>query len=147
MLAVNSDKSKTMSDSKASENEIDPTVDIASEHFDPLKALYSENVRIPYKNAKVYDNVSQYESKVLRPKTNTAENEASTSIQSTSSAAIPSNVRTDSMKAKKFSVSDEPVVRRFLPHQRKAFFLFISIGSIELSELLLHLCRNGKGPS
>lgn len=98
-----------------SEAEIDPTLDITSELFDPLKALYAENVIIPYKNAKVYDNISKYESSVLRPKSKTSGNEA-TSQQSTNS--ILSNTRTSRGK---FGASDEPVVRRFLPHQRKAF--------------------------
>lgn len=115
----------TPSDKKAEENkkEIDPSLDVTSEHFDPLKALYSENVYIPYKNAKVYDNISKFESLVLRPmwKT-TSENEATTSKQSTnSSTSISSNTQTNTAKANKYSASDETVVRRFLPHQRKAF--------------------------
>lgn len=92
--------------------EYDPTLDLTSEHFDPLKALYSDNVTVPYKNAPVYDNISKYYSAVHGPKrTDNASN------QSTSSTAISSNTRT---KMNKFSASDEPVVRRFLPHQRKA---------------------------
>lgn len=106
-------------DENKSEAEIDPTLDITSELFDPLKALYAENVIIPYKNAKVYDNISKYESSVLRPKSKTSGNEATTSNQSTNS--ILSNARTSTAKLNKFGASDEPVVRRFLPHQRKAF--------------------------
>lgn len=89
----------------------DPSTDITSELFDPLKALYSENVKIPYKNAKVYDNISKYESSVIRPKI--IKNEATTSNQTTNSKSILSNTRTSMT-----SVSDEPFTRRFLPHQR-----------------------------
>lgn len=112
-----------MSNSKKTENEpqkeYDPALDVYSEHFDPLKALYSDKFVVPCKNAKVYDNLSQFESKVMRPRP--AGNEATTSKQSQNSATISSNTRTNTTKASKFSVSDEPVVRRFLPHQRKAF--------------------------
>lgn len=95
---------------------IDPSLDITSEHFDPLKALYSDNVYIPYKNAKVYDNISKFESAVMRSKTNEA----------TTSTASLSNARTNTAKVNnRFRASDEPVVRRFLPHQRKLFIFFI----------------------
>lgn len=94
----------------------DPTLDITSEHFDPLKALYAKHVKVPYKKAKVYDNLSQYESAINRSKTIGKQ----TTNQSTNSdsATTSSNTRTT---ARKFGVSGEPVVRRFLPHQRRAF--------------------------
>lgn len=95
------------------EKEIDPSIDITSEHFDPLKALYSENVNCKYKNAKVYDNISQFESLVMRSK--------KTGNEATTSTSILSNTRTNTSKVNKFSASDEPVIRRFLPHQRKTF--------------------------
>lgn len=99
--------------------QIDPTLDITSEHFDPLKALYSDEMIIPYKNAKVYDNISKYESAVRSKATKKTDNQVATT--STKSTSNLSNTRTNTAKVNKFSASDEPVIRRFLPHQRKAF--------------------------
>lgn len=126
--------SKQTSESESQQSPIDPSVDITSEHFDPLKALYSENVTVPYKNAKVYDNVSKYESAVIRPKT--IQNVATTSKEtphSTNSTSILSNTQTKTLTA-----SDEPFARRFLPHQRKKAFrfefkiMFMSVVSLQL---------------
>lgn len=97
------------------EKGLDPSLDITSEHFDPLKALYSENVYIPYKNAKVYDNIWKYESDVIGNKS-TNNVVAKTSNQSTDSKTVLPNTQTNTAR-----VNDEPVVRRFLPHQRKSF--------------------------
>ncbi|KAG4079855.1 hypothetical protein HA402_014986 [Bradysia odoriphaga] len=96
-----------------SEETDDPTLDITSEHFDPLKALYAKNVKVPYKNAKVYDNLSQYESAINKSKTTGKQ----TTNHSTNAESAPSSSNTQT-KAKRFDVSDEPVVRRFLPHQQ-----------------------------
>lgn len=104
------------SENESEQNTMDPSIDITSEHFDPLKALYSENVAIPYKNAKVYDNISKYESCVV--KTKVASNEATTSNKTdpTDSTVLP-DTRTNARKTN-FNVSNEPITRRFLPHQR-----------------------------
>lgn len=104
-----------VSDSDSDETD-DPALDVTSEHFDPLKALYAKKPKVPYKNAKVYDNLSQFESAVNRSKT--FGNQTTNQSTKSDSAQSSSNTRTT---AKNFGVSDEPVVRRFLPHQRKAF--------------------------
>lgn len=107
-------------ESESQHTPIDPSLDITSEHFDPLKALYADNVPIPYKKAKVYDNISKYESAVIKKK-----NEATTSKEtshSTNPTSILSNTQTKTNKLKTFPAPDEPFVRRFLPHQRNKAF-------------------------
>lgn len=92
-------------DSNRTEPEpIDPTLDVTSELFDPLKALYSETVHIPVKNAKVFDNISIFESYMARKVSakGTAASKSSTSKASTSKA-------------------ENPFERRFLPHQSTFF--------------------------
>lgn len=51
-----------------SETLIDPELDVRSERFNPLKALYSPDTPVPLKDVKIYDNVAQFESIVMRPK-------------------------------------------------------------------------------
>ncbi|KAJ6641993.1 U7 snRNA-associated Sm-like protein LSm11 [Pseudolycoriella hygida] len=92
--------------------EVDPALDITSTHFDPLKALYAENTYIRYKNARVYDNLSQFES-AMKGKNNN--NKKPTSSDQPSSSAQVSKTQTNPFKA---STSTEPIVRRFLPHQQ-----------------------------
>lgn len=41
--------------------EIDPELDMRSEHFNPLKALYAQRTPRLVENARVYDNLAQYE--------------------------------------------------------------------------------------
>lgn len=48
---------------------IDPELDIRSERFNPLKALYSPDIPVSIENAKIYDNISQFESNVIKKKT------------------------------------------------------------------------------
>lgn len=45
---------------------IDPELDIRSEHFNPLKALYAPEIDIPVKNAPHYNNIAHYESALKR---------------------------------------------------------------------------------
>lgn len=79
----------------ATENDYDPTLDISSEQFDPLKALYADNVRLPYENAKMFDNVSRFESYL---------NAAGSTAKKDGTQPPPA--------------ADPPVFqRRFLPHQ------------------------------
>lgn len=42
-------------------------LDLMSPKFDPLKALYSKNVRLPIPNAPVLDNIHKYRSALNRP--------------------------------------------------------------------------------
>jgi hypothetical protein len=41
---------------------VDESLDFTSPKFDPLKALYSKNVRLPVPNAPVLDNIHKYRS-------------------------------------------------------------------------------------
>lgn len=97
---------------------IDTSLDITSEHFDPLKALYSENLVIPYKNAKVYDNISKYES-ATTPQIRTTSQD-STSQRTTNPTLTLPDTQTNKVKRNRFAENrgeNEPIVRRFLPHQ------------------------------
>lgn len=70
------------------------STDVYSEKFDPLKALYSDKARIPVPEAPVFDNISKFESAVLK------------------GVVIKTN---DGEKSKKEGESSS--TRRFLPHQ------------------------------
>lgn len=48
------------------EYEIDPELDIRSEYFNPIKALYAPEIKIPVQNPRLYNNVAQYESAMKR---------------------------------------------------------------------------------
>jgi hypothetical protein len=48
-----------MADGKEEEDEM---LDFTSSKFNPLKALYSRNVRLPIENAPVLDNIHKYRS-------------------------------------------------------------------------------------
>lgn len=39
----------------------DESLDVTSERFDPLKALYSSKMQLPSSNAPIYDNVTKFE--------------------------------------------------------------------------------------
>lgn len=44
------------------ETDIDKKLDISSDRFDPLLALYSSEVPLPYPNVKCFNNLAEYES-------------------------------------------------------------------------------------
>jgi hypothetical protein len=48
------------------EDEVE-VLDFMSPKFNPLKALYSKNVRLPIPNAPVLDNIHKYRSALNRP--------------------------------------------------------------------------------
>ncbi|KAM7389502.1 hypothetical protein PAMP_023478 [Pampus punctatissimus] len=52
---------KPDSDSKAGDDDADK-IDVCSENFDPLRALYSPSVPLPFPNIKCFNNISEYES-------------------------------------------------------------------------------------
>ena len=52
------DKSQSTSSDEGS-------LDATSENFNPLKALYSKNVRIPNPEAPVHDNIHKYKSSLV----------------------------------------------------------------------------------
>ena len=89
-------------------------IDVTSEHFNPLKALYAtEKIIIPVPNAKVFDNLSMYESAYINkritvnPFNNKGEGSAGDEKPSTSS------------KRRLQKALDEEVKfeRKFLPNQ------------------------------
>lgn len=47
---------------EADEDDIETKLDISSEKFDPLLALYSPQVPLPYPNIKCFNNIAEYES-------------------------------------------------------------------------------------
>lgn len=49
-----------------SETLIDPELDFRSERFNPLKALYSPDTPVTIKNVKLYNNLAQFESIVMK---------------------------------------------------------------------------------
>lgn len=49
------------SDSKIVDDDADK-IDVCSENFDPLRALYSPTVPLPFPNVKCFNNVAEYES-------------------------------------------------------------------------------------
>lgn len=102
----NEDNEPRPSTSKSNKTQLKPNLppelDIRSELFDPLKALYSNDIYIPVKNARIYDNIGKYESEMNRPK------DDKTNTQ-----------KADNKVAKKnpFAEAQNSGVRRFLPHQ------------------------------
>lgn len=53
---------KSSAGEEAADKILDPELDIRSDKFNPLKALTSSDFVVPVKNAKIYDNVAQFES-------------------------------------------------------------------------------------
>ncbi|KAL4631265.1 U7 snRNA-associated Sm-like protein LSm11 isoform X1 [Arapaima gigas] len=47
---------------KGGEWDIDSKLDVSSDQFDPLLALYSPEVHLPYPNVRCFNNISEYES-------------------------------------------------------------------------------------
>lgn len=96
----------------------DPTLDITSEKFDPLKALYAPNVVLPIRNAQIYDNIGKFES-IVFPKTRT--NPTEEKQQSKNDDNLPATGSAQSstrVPARRVaSSSDKTFERRFLPHQ------------------------------
>lgn len=54
---VNEDRTKVMSDEENLSDSLDPL----SSNFDPLAALYSNDVPLPVPDAPTYDNIGKYE--------------------------------------------------------------------------------------
>ncbi|KAG5678080.1 hypothetical protein PVAND_007782 [Polypedilum vanderplanki] len=63
-LEENSSKEKTEDKSKSDSN--DEELDLTSENFNPLKALYSKNVKLPVKNVKRFDNLAIFLSRLKK---------------------------------------------------------------------------------
>lgn len=62
-LVISMDKSKQSENSEKSQ-ENDDELDITSENFNPLKALYSNDMKLPVKNVKRLDNLAVFMSRL-----------------------------------------------------------------------------------
>ncbi|TRY88772.1 hypothetical protein DNTS_014994 [Danionella cerebrum] len=49
-------------DIQTDKDDIESTLDISSDKFDPMRALYSPKVPLPYPNIKCFNNIAEYES-------------------------------------------------------------------------------------
>lgn len=93
--------------------EYDAELDIQSDQFNPLKALTAKKVfNLPGRNARIYDNISQFGRALDIQRTTAAGGENLPSDQK--KVEKHSNVKTSNRWSK-----DElaPTTRRFLPHQ------------------------------
>lgn len=98
---------------------LDPSLDITSEHFDPLKALYAGKEELPNTgNAKIYDNIGKYES-VMNAQRNPLADEKNKKSKLTNTRNIGVS---DVGKSK--NTAENPFQRKFLPHQCMFGFIF-----------------------
>lgn len=102
----------------------DPKLDVTSDQFDPLKALYASADSIkPVKNARLYDNVAQYERNIQLQETETSSTNASAKAPSNAerSAERPSTSTKSINKVLSKTTRDgqEQFQRKFQAHQRK----------------------------
>lgn len=98
-----------------------PELDIRSELFDPLKALYSDEIYIPVRNARIYDNIGKYESEMNRPK---GDGKKSSPRKRATTSSV------DGAKKNPFEQAGSSGVRRFLPHQGLYINVFTYIQEI-----------------
>lgn len=115
-----SDKDEIKEESdKTIKKEYDPTLDIESDKFDPLKAVFSKDFAMPaYKNLPVYDNIQMIQAEFnrlgsieLRLEGKKSQRQPGTSSTSTK----PGTSRNEPTKTvDEFGL---PIGRRFLPHQ------------------------------
>lgn len=101
---------------KTIKKEYDPTLDIESDKFDPLKAVFSKEFVMPVKNIPVFDNMNMIQSEFKKLGSIEMKLERNKSRPSTSA-------RTN--RNEPITTVDEfglPVGRKFLPHQGLLFF-------------------------
>ena len=55
-----------MAESNDESSSNDSTLDIKSDKFDCLKALYSEKLRLPNPDAPIFDNINKFESCIFK---------------------------------------------------------------------------------
>lgn len=98
------DKSKKRDDSQKAgpSKPYDPALDVTSKHFDPLKALRSDDVILPVPNARAFDNIAKFESMYKK-------------FDFTKMSI--SEVKSKPVKKEEPSNISFASVRRFLPHQ------------------------------
>lgn len=74
-MSESKETASTSAESVDGENkkpEIDPELDIRSEHFNPLRALYAPEIFIPVKNPPLYNNLAHFESAMKRRETDSS---------------------------------------------------------------------------
>lgn len=114
-------RKETISD----DEQIDPTLDVSSELFDPLKALYAKHIKLPYENAKTFDNICQFQTYLNKQNDSSAgskNDDKNTKLGKTSdnkTLAKPSTSRFANVVNEDGSTNI--FQRRFLPHQSKLF--------------------------
>lgn len=64
------------------------STDVCSEKFDSFKTLYSENVRVPVPEAPIFDNLSKFESVVLKGQVIKVGNDATANFSLSSHLSI-----------------------------------------------------------
>lgn len=109
--------------------ESDPTLDITSDQFDPLKALYAPKVVLPVRDAKIYDNIGKYESVVIAKRLPDGKKQSSKLLTTANAGKSGSNVTSQISGASVVPKGENPFQRKFLPHQSKKkviFFYYIN---------------------
>lgn len=104
---------------KSVNKDYDPTLDILSDKFDPLKAAFSKDFVMPAKSFSVFDNMKMIQAEFKRMGSIEMKLERNKSRAGTS-ARPNRNEPTETV--------DElglPVGRRFLPHQGLFFFILL----------------------
>lgn len=81
-------------------SDYDPELDFFSDKFDPLKALNTPGLKPPVANAGLYDNLSKYESEVMK------------------------NITVARKKEKVATATEPEFERKFLAHQCKYIIIF-----------------------
>lgn len=96
---------------------IDPELDIRSEKFNPLKALYTPYPLIPYPDVRLHDNIASFEASVKKRAL----------VQSEHNVKINEKRRHNTHPSTSSSYEKEELTlatRRFLPHQGKGVCAF-----------------------
>jgi len=113
--------------------DIDPELDITNEKFNPLKALYSKEIKIPSKKLIKFDNTSQFEvalkkiGNIFEIIPRTVSHTKNENKETTTSANLSTN-----------KYLAEVSSRRFLPHQCKLLLnTFIMRGIFKIYKLFL----------
>lgn len=117
-----SSASSTSSSGTKVPTDSDPTLDITSEKFDPLKALYASKVVLPVRNAKVYDNVGKYESVVIAKRIPDGKKQSKSADIGKNDDGAASNKKGEGSKAP--TKAENPFQRKFLPHQSIYIYFF-----------------------
>lgn len=101
---------------KTVKKEYDPTLDVLSDKFDPLKAAFSKDFVMPAKNIPVYDNMKMIQAEFKRM--GSIEMKLERSKPRAGTSARP-NRNEPTKTLDEFGL---PIGRRFLPHQGLFFF-------------------------